>query len=91
LRHLGRVLKPGGLLLIADEVRPRTVWARLLHTLIRIPLVALTYLITQQTTRAIVNLPEKIERAGLSIESERRGALGSFVEIVARKLAVEAS
>ena len=85
LKHVARVLRPGGLLLVADEVRPQGQLARFLHTLIRIPLATLAYLITQQTTRAVSNLPEKITRARLSIVSVESSPLGSFAEVVARK------
>lgn len=85
LKHVARVLRPGGLLLVADEVRPRGLLARFLHTLIRIPLATLAYLITQQTTRTVSNLPEKITRARLSIVSVESSPLGSFAEVVARK------
>jgi demethylmenaquinone methyltransferase/2-methoxy-6-polyprenyl-1,4-benzoquinol methylase len=85
LKHVARLLKPGGLLLVADEVKPRGILNRLLHSLIKIPLAALTYLVTQQTTKAVSNLPEKIMEAGLSIVSTNSTSLGSFCAIVARK------
>jgi demethylmenaquinone methyltransferase/2-methoxy-6-polyprenyl-1,4-benzoquinol methylase len=85
LGHVKRILRPGGLLLIADEVKPGTRVARWMHSLIRVPLAALTYVLTQQTTHAIENLPSRVEQAGLPIESVRTSAFGSFAEIVARK------
>lgn len=86
LKEVKRILKPGGLLLIADEIKPASMIGRLIHWLIRAPLVLLTYIITQQTTHAIDNLPMRLTQAGLSIESMRsRGLLDSFTEIVARK------
>ena len=84
LEQVRRILRPGGLLLIADEVKPEGRARRLLHALLRAPLVALTYLITQQTTRAIGNLPQRLCEAGLAIESTHASGLGSFLEIVAR-------
>ncbi|MGH0036209.1 MAG: corrinoid protein-associated methyltransferase CpaM [Myxococcota bacterium] len=85
LGHVARVLAPGGLLLVADEVVPERLAARLLHGLVRAPLAALTYLITQQTTRPIEDLAGKLLAAGFAIESTRSGGLRSFVEVVARK------
>lgn len=85
LEHVSRILKPHGLLLIADEVRPPTLPRRLLQWLLRLPLSVLTYVITQQTTHAVANLPEKLAAVGLTIESLHASALGSFCEIVARK------
>ncbi len=85
LEQVTRVLRSGGLLLIADEVRPTALTRRLLHGLIRFPLSVLTYVVTQQTTHAVAKLPEKLEAAGLSIVSLQASSLGSLCEIVARK------
>ncbi|MFZ0890153.1 MAG: corrinoid protein-associated methyltransferase CpaM [Candidatus Binataceae bacterium] len=87
LGQIVRVLKPGGLLLVADEVKPPDLARRLLHALIKAPFAALTYLVSQQTTHAVEDLAGKLSKAGFSIESVRRNAFGSFVEIVARKRA----
>ncbi len=90
LEHVSRILKPHGLLLIADEVRPATLMRRFVHRLIKLPLSVLTYVVTQQTTHAVANLPEKLSAVGLSIESLSSSALGSFCEIVARKPTADA-
>jgi demethylmenaquinone methyltransferase/2-methoxy-6-polyprenyl-1,4-benzoquinol methylase len=90
LKHLARILRPGGLLLVADEVRPPTLLRRLLHTALRAPLVALTWIFTQQTTRPVAALPERLLDAGLEIVSLRASPIGSFSEIVARKPRVAA-
>ena len=85
LKEVARILLPGGLLLIADEVRPKGLGRRLIHSLVRSPLAALAYLISQQTTRPASNLPEKLMDAGLSVVSVRLNLLGSFGEFVAQK------
>jgi ubiquinone/menaquinone biosynthesis C-methylase UbiE len=84
LKQIKRILRPGGLLLIADEVKPPDLARRIIHALGRAPLVALAYLVTQQTTHAVENLPEKVAQAGFSIESIRSNSLVSFVELAAR-------
>ncbi|MFQ5681722.1 MAG: corrinoid protein-associated methyltransferase CpaM [Candidatus Binatia bacterium] len=85
LKHIARILKPGGLLLVADEVKPQTLFRRLVHSLITAPLVILTYVITQQTTHPTMNLSDKLMDGGLSIVSVNSDILRSFSEFVARK------
>jgi demethylmenaquinone methyltransferase/2-methoxy-6-polyprenyl-1,4-benzoquinol methylase len=83
LRTLRFLLKPGGLLLIADEVRPAGTVKHLLSTLLRAPLVALTYLLTQTTTKAVRDLPHLVEEAGFQIRNIRLTRLGNFMELMA--------
>lgn len=85
LKEVSRILRPGGLLLIADEIKPTGLANRLIHSLIRAPLVVLTYLITQQTTHPTSNLLEKLRAAGFAMVSVRSNRLGSFGEFVAQK------
>jgi ubiquinone/menaquinone biosynthesis C-methylase UbiE len=85
LEQARRVLKPGGLLLIGDEVVPDTLSQRVLNAVLRIPLSLLTYLWTQTTTHAMRDLPRKVENAGFVVESANLTNLRSFLELVARK------
>ena len=85
IKEAARILRPGGLLLIADEVRPQGLVKRLLHSIIRVPLAVLVYAVTQTTTHPAIGLPEKLSDAGLSIISIRLNLLGSFGEFVAQK------
>jgi len=84
LKQVTRILRPGGLLLIADELKPHGLVKRLIHALIRVPLAGLTYVITQQTTHPASNLPEKLIDAGLSLVSVRLSPLECFGQFVAR-------
>ena len=86
LREVRRILKLGGLLLIADEVRPKRISKSMLNWLIRVPLLIFTYLITQTTINAIKDLPEKIREAGFVIESVKLSGLENFIELVGRKV-----
>ncbi|MCD4822452.1 MAG: UvrD-helicase domain-containing protein [Methanococcoides sp.] len=85
LKEVKRILKIGGLLLIADEIIPKSSFKRKLNWLIRLPLVIITYLIAQTSTNAIKNLPEKVNEAGLQVESIRYNKTGNFIELVAKK------
>jgi demethylmenaquinone methyltransferase/2-methoxy-6-polyprenyl-1,4-benzoquinol methylase len=91
LKQAGRVLRPGGLLLMVDELKPRGLLNRMLYSLVRIPLAALTYLVTQQTTHPATNVSETLTAAGFEIVSVRLNRLGSFGEFVARKPGGKAS
>jgi len=84
LKEVKRILKPGGLFLVVDEVRPKNVPKRILNGILRFPLLIITYLITQTTIHAVDNLTEKIKESGLLIESTRLNNIGNFIEIVAK-------
>jgi 2-polyprenyl-3-methyl-5-hydroxy-6-metoxy-1,4-benzoquinol methylase len=53
LEACGKLLAPGGRLVIADEVIPTGAIRRLLYYLVRLPLVLLTWLLTRTTTTAL--------------------------------------
>lgn len=82
LEACSRLLKPGGKLLIADEVVPEGPLARLLFILVRLPLILLTWLITRTTTRALRGFPRRLARVGFRgevIESRLCGSLRLFL------------
>ena len=85
LKHGARVLKPGGLIVIADEVVPKTVFRRVIHSIIRLPMVAVTYFATNQSTRPIGDLTGEIRSAGFRIEKEKRSHGDAFEMVVATK------
>lgn len=80
-----RVLRPGGRIALADEVRPDGRAKRILHGLVRSCLLVVTFALTQTTTRAVEGLPEEVARAGFRIEKEERSSLGSFLYLLAHK------
>lgn len=84
LKEIKRILKPGGLLLVVDEVRPKNILKKILNEISRFPLLIITYLITQTTIHSIESLPEKIKESGLSIESVKLNSIENFIELVAK-------
>ncbi|MHA2380679.1 MAG: class I SAM-dependent methyltransferase, partial [Candidatus Thorarchaeota archaeon] len=69
LANAFRVLKPGGALILADEVVPEKRLKRLAHAIISAPLRLLTYLLTQTSTRPTRSLVGRVEDAGFVIET----------------------
>lgn len=90
LEQVGRILRPGGLLVVGDEVRPVSRRARWLHRWMRAPLAVMTYLIAGQITHPVEDLPARVTEAGLVVQSVRPSAMGSFMELVAQKPRMEA-
>ena len=80
-----RILKPGGLLCVADEVRPETFLGRLLQILLRLPLVIVILLSARRPTRPLSGLPGRVEELGFRLRTCRRNGLGSFMELTAEK------
>jgi len=65
-------LRPGGILVIADEVEPDQAGKRLLYRARRAPVIAATWLLTQTGTRPVRDLAPSIQGAGFTnIETER--------------------
>jgi demethylmenaquinone methyltransferase/2-methoxy-6-polyprenyl-1,4-benzoquinol methylase len=67
-----RVLRPGGRLVVADEVRPESPWGRCKYAAMRWPAAALTYVLTQTTTRAVRDLAARVRAAGFDVCEDRR-------------------
>jgi demethylmenaquinone methyltransferase/2-methoxy-6-polyprenyl-1,4-benzoquinol methylase len=77
-------LRPGGTLAIADEVLPEDSVRRFLFRLQRIPVVTLTWLLTQTTTRPVDNLSALVRETGfVAVEEHRLG--GHFSVVVAQR------
>ena len=80
-----RILKPGGRLALADEVRPENAWKRIVHAAIRLPLLLITFAMTQTRTKPVDDLERLVSRAGFSTEKVERSRLGSFLHLLAVK------
>jgi len=85
LQQARRILRPGGIIIIADEVVPQTGCRRILQSIIRLPLFAITYIIATGVTHPLANLAGEMIRAGFTIEKEARSHGDSFAMVVCRK------
>jgi demethylmenaquinone methyltransferase/2-methoxy-6-polyprenyl-1,4-benzoquinol methylase len=85
LKHAARILKPGGRIIIADEVVPLTPVHRLIHSLVRLPLLAVTFLVSSNSTRPIDDLVGEVTEAGFLIDKEVRSHGDSFAIVIGRK------
>jgi 2-polyprenyl-3-methyl-5-hydroxy-6-metoxy-1,4-benzoquinol methylase len=71
LRESARRLKPGGKLVVADEVWA-TGWRRLLQRVWRIPQAAIGWLLVGAVSHPLASLADEVRAAGLRIQREER-------------------
>lgn len=79
------LLKTGGLLIVADEVRAAKPWQRCLAACIRGPLAVITFLITQQTTHVIKNFETRLAARKFKLLHRQEYLLGTMALFAARK------
>ena len=84
LKHAQRVLKPHGIIVIADEAVPRKKLQRISHLLFRMPMLLATYLVTRTTTRPLLNPERELTAAGFIVEKEIRSHGDSFAIVTGR-------
>jgi ubiquinone/menaquinone biosynthesis C-methylase UbiE len=80
-----RALRPGGVVAIADEVRPRGFINRVLQILMRGPQAALGWLIVGSVSSPIPDLAAEVAAAGFVIRSERRWLFETLAVVVAER------
>ena len=85
LRASTALLKTGGMLVVADEVQPTVRWQRILCVLMRWPLAVLTFLLTQETTRALKGFEKRLEDADYLVQFSKRYLWGTLALILAEK------
>ncbi len=83
LRAAKSLLKPGGKLVVADEVRPAGLGARMLAALVRWPLSALTFLLTRTTTHSLREFEVRLAGAGYRLLYRKSYLLGTLALFVA--------
>ncbi len=78
-------LKPGGRLVVGDEVRARSMWQRIIHMFLRAPQALLGWLLVGSLSHPIPDLDGELRATGLRIIDEERWLLDSLAVVVAEK------
>jgi SAM-dependent methyltransferase len=89
LQEAGNLLKPGGWLLIGDEVSPDGIWSRLVYWLVRLPLVIITWLLTRTTTAPLDHFSQTLAEAGF-VPSVLESHLGGSLQLIGARRAADA-
>ena len=80
-----RCLRPGGVMAIADEVRPRGLFSRVLQAIVRGPQAAFGWLVVGSVSRPIADVPAELVAAGFVVRSERRWLFGTLAVVIAER------
>ena len=80
-----RCLRPGGVVAIADEVRPRAIWRRALYKLLRAPQAVLGWLLVGSTSHPVPDPGAELRAAELVVRVEKRWLLESLALVVAER------
>lgn len=91
ITQVHRLLVPGGLLLVADEMVPDSRVARLALRILRLPMAVVAFVLTGQVTHPVARLAEQLREAGMAVVGRRRSPLGGFASLVARNGAAPAA
>ena len=85
LEQIKRILNKNGKFLLADEIKSRSIFKRIVNLLLRVPLVIITYILTQTTSKALKNIEKRITESVLIIQSRKSNFLDNFVELIVVK------
>jgi 2-polyprenyl-3-methyl-5-hydroxy-6-metoxy-1,4-benzoquinol methylase len=76
-----QLLKPGGRLLIADEMVPSATWKQLIYWAVRLPLVVLTWLLTRTSTAPLRDFSNALAQAGF-VSRQVESLLGGSLQLI---------
>ncbi|MFW9941252.1 MAG: corrinoid protein-associated methyltransferase CpaM, partial [Candidatus Thorarchaeota archaeon] len=71
LDQVYRILKDAGEFILVDEVKPKVFWKKVLFFIIRVPLVIITFLKSQLTTKSLKNFEERLKKHRFEIIDEK--------------------
>jgi demethylmenaquinone methyltransferase/2-methoxy-6-polyprenyl-1,4-benzoquinol methylase len=80
-----RILRPGGLLLVADEILPDSRLGRVGTFLLRLPFTLAAFVLTQNTTHRVALLDLRMERAGFRLRERQEYLAGTLQLFVAER------
>jgi demethylmenaquinone methyltransferase/2-methoxy-6-polyprenyl-1,4-benzoquinol methylase len=86
LAECRRILRPGGCLMIGDEVLPESAWGQAVTWVFRLPFAVMALLLTQTTTHRIAGLEKRIEESGLLIRDVKRYLAGTLELVIAERV-----
>lgn len=86
LAECWRILRPGGQLLVLDEVLPDSMLGQIGTFLLRLPFVIAAFVLTQNTTRRVAGLEARIARAGFRVLDTVEYLLGTMRLFIAEKV-----
>jgi demethylmenaquinone methyltransferase/2-methoxy-6-polyprenyl-1,4-benzoquinol methylase len=84
LRAARSILRPGGVLALADEVLPPPGWRRLLHRVLRAPHALLGWLLVGALSRPLSDLSGELREAGFRVVAHEQWLFGSLAGYAAR-------
>ncbi|MFX1456665.1 MAG: corrinoid protein-associated methyltransferase CpaM [Promethearchaeota archaeon] len=85
LDQIYRILKESGEFILVDEVKPRVLWKKILYFIIRVPLVFLTFLKSQLTTKALNNFEERLKKHRFEIINQKYYLLDTLILLRIKK------
>ncbi len=85
LSHIYRILKPGGLLLIADETVPKTTWKRWISRMVRACMSFLAILLVGGSTREVAHPERMLRKEGFEVLWIKRSCMETFFWLAARR------
>jgi demethylmenaquinone methyltransferase/2-methoxy-6-polyprenyl-1,4-benzoquinol methylase len=88
LKEVYRILKPGGLVIIADEVVPESVIKKVGSSVVRGFLKVLTFVVSHSVSNPVRNLPGIVKK-WFTIVDVNVSVMGTFMEVVAQKVQKE--
>jgi ubiquinone/menaquinone biosynthesis C-methylase UbiE len=84
LKEIHRILKPGGLVVIADEVVPESVIKNVVFSVVRVMLAVVTFIVSHSVSNPVRNLPGMVGK-WFTIIDVNVSVMNTFMEVVAQK------